>query len=114
MEEGRLPAHLEAGALIRAAQAMGGFASVIARGEREAGTILVICCERGEQQRAYERMPRADGTRGWTLVRAQDPADPAAFAQYCARRQRQDGDLWIIELDCPGAQTLLGRDPGTG
>lgn len=107
--DARIPAHLEVAALLRAAQAQGGFATVLAKGERHAGTILVICCERGAEQRAYERMGRADGTRAWHLARAEVPGQPQDFADFCARRQRQDRDLWIIELDCPGAEQLLHR-----
>ena len=40
----RLPAHLEVAGLIRAVEAAGGFATVIAKGERDAGTLLVVCC----------------------------------------------------------------------
>ena len=45
--DGRIPAHLEVAGLIRAVEAAGGFGTVIAKGERDAGTLLVICCESG-------------------------------------------------------------------
>ena len=41
--ETRLPAHVEVAGLIRAVEAAGGFATVIAKGERDAGTLLVVC-----------------------------------------------------------------------
>lgn len=93
--------------MIRAVGAAGGFATVLAKGERDAGTILVICCENGANQRAWERMPRADGTRGWALSKAQDPEDPQEFAEYCDRRRRQDSDLWIVELDIAEAERFI-------
>ena len=49
----RLPAHLEVAGLIRAVEAAGGFATVIAKGERDAGTLLVVCSERGAHSAAY-------------------------------------------------------------
>jgi hypothetical protein len=67
--DGRLPAHLEVSGLIRAVEAAGGFATVIAKGERDAGTLLVVCCERGAAAAAYERMPQPDGSRAWSLAR---------------------------------------------
>ncbi|MBN8501871.1 MAG: DUF1491 family protein [Sphingomonadales bacterium] len=37
----RIPAHLEVSGLIRSVEAAGGFATVLYRGERESGTILI-------------------------------------------------------------------------
>ena len=103
----RLPAHLEVAGLLRAVEAAGGFATVIAKGERDAGTILVTCCENGKNCRAYERMPRPDGTRGWILARAENAENPLEFGTYLDRRRRQDGDLWIVELDIPNAERFI-------
>jgi len=100
----RLPAHLEVSGLIRAVEAAGGFATVVAKGERDAGTLLVVCCEKGGPAAAYERMPQPDGTRAWTLSRQQDPENPKEFWDYCDRRKRQDSDLWIVELDVPNGE----------
>lgn len=105
--EARLPAHIEVGALLRRVQQEGGFATVIARGEPEAGTVLVVLTENGRDQRAYERMPDLAGGRPWTLSRREDPADPLAFAEWLERRQRQDRDLWIIELDIPQGERFI-------
>jgi hypothetical protein len=105
--ESRLPAHLEVSGLIRAVEAAGGFAAVIAKGERDAGTLLVVCSEKGAQSAAYERMPQMDGTRAWTLTRKQDPENPGEFWDYCNRRKRQDEDLWIVELDVPNGERFI-------
>lgn len=105
--DGRLPAHLEVAGLIRAVEAAGGFATVIARGERDAGTLLVVCCEKGAEAAAFERMPQPDGTRKWTLSRKQDLENPQEFWDYCDRRGRQDDDLWIVELDIPDAERFI-------
>lgn len=103
----RLPAHLEVTGLLRAVEAAGGFATVIAKGERDAGTLLVVCCENGANGTAYERMPQADGTRAWTPSRKQDPENPGEFWDYCDRRKRQDSDLWIVELDVPNGERFI-------
>ena len=102
-----MPAHLEVSGLIRAVEAAGGFATVLAKGERDAGTLLVICGRTGENARAWERMPRADGTRGWALAKEQDSDDPAQFHEYCERRKRQDRDLWIVELEIANAERFI-------
>lgn len=107
MADSRLPAHLEVTGLIRAVEAEGGFATVIAKGERDAGTLLVVCCGKNRACAAYERMPLPGGGRAWTLSRRQDVENPQEFWDYCDRRGRQDSDLWIVELDIPNAERFI-------
>jgi hypothetical protein len=114
MTDARLPAHVEAGGLIRAVQAEGGFGMVISKGERDAGTLLVICCENGTNARLYERMPQLDGSRKWTLSKSQDPEKPHEFSEYCDRRKRQDPDIWIVELDIANAERFIGNQGTIG
>lgn len=111
MFDARLPAHLEVSGLLRAVESAGGFATVLAKGERDAGTILVVCCVNGKNNRLFERMPQLDGTRDWTLVREQDSANPEDFSEYLARRREQDRDIWVVELDIVRAERFIGRDP---
>lgn len=99
MEPARLATHIEVNALVRRVNGEGGFAMVLARGERDAGTLLVVVLGRDNDSRAYERMPQLDGTRAWSLARAEDPAKPGEFGAYLERRKAQDPDLWIVELD---------------
>ena len=102
-----MPAHLEVSGLVRRVQQEGGFAAILAKGEPEAGTILVVLAHRGAAQRAFERMPTPSGERHWTLSREEDPGDPAGFAHWLDRRRSQDRDLWIIELDVPEAERFI-------
>ncbi len=107
MDEARLPTHLEVNALIRRVGAEGGFATVLARGERDAGTLLIVLLGRNRDSRAYERMPQLDGSRAWSLSRVEDPADPFAFADYLDRRKAQDPDIWIVELDVRDGERFI-------
>ncbi|MCR2834477.1 DUF1491 family protein [Parerythrobacter lacustris] len=102
--DGRLPAHVEVNGLIRAVQAAGGFATVLAKGESDAGTILIVAVENGTNARLYERMPKLDGTREFSLTRAQDSKKPWEFNDYLTKRRQQDGDIWIVELDIADAE----------
>lgn len=106
----RIPAHLEVSGLIRAVDAAGGFATVISKGERDAGTLMVLCCDRATPARAYERMPQLDGSRKWVLSKTQDIENPQEFTDWCNRRGRQDDDLWIVELDIVNAERYIGLD----
>lgn len=103
----RLPTHLQVSALIRRVQGEGGFATVLAKGERDAGTLLVVLTDRGALSTAYERMPQADGTREWSASKVQKADDPHAFGEYLARRQSQDPDLWAVELDVRNGERFI-------
>lgn len=105
--EGRLPAHLEVSGILRAVDAQGGFATVIERGERDAGTILILTMERGNNARLWERMPQLDGSRPYVVTKDQDPEKPEEFTEYLARRKRQDSDIWIVELDVPNPERFV-------
>jgi hypothetical protein len=106
--DARLPAHLEVAGLIRAVGAAGGFAAVLNKGERDGGTILVICAEKGGNRRLFERMPSAEGHRKWALVRGEDTENKTEFDEYLIRRRVQDPDLWMIELDIANGERFIG------
>ncbi|MEY4160958.1 MAG: hypothetical protein RLZZ136_1579 [Pseudomonadota bacterium] len=114
MSESRLPAHLEVSGLIRLVSAQGGFAAVLAKGEPDAGTIIVVTSCNGKDYRAYERMPQADGSRGWSAVRQGGDDDDRTFSAYLARRRDQDSDLWIVELDIADGERFIGLPPPIG
>jgi len=84
---------------MRRVQGEGGFATVLTRGERDSGTMLIVLTDRGALSTAYEQMPQADGTRKWLPSRIQDIENPRDFDAYLQRRGSQDPDLWIVELD---------------
>ena len=110
----RLPAHLEVSALLRSVDAAGGFAAVLSKGERDAGTLLVVITEKGEISRAYERMPEPDGSRKWHLVKTQGTENKIEFSDYLARRGIQDPDLWIVELDIAQGERFIGPIANSG
>ncbi len=107
MDEARLPAHLEVAGLMRRVEAAGGFAMVLAKGDRDAGSIMVVTCEKGTNFQAWERIPQADGSRDWNCVREADPEDRTAFADFLDRRSRLDSDLWIVELDIAQGERFI-------
>ena len=112
--DGRLPAHLEVSALIRRVNVEGGFATVLSKGEQDAGTILAVLTHNGANTRLFERIPQLDGSRAWVCTHRQDPANPYEFQEYLDRRKRQDPDIWVVELDAAGAERFIGADPDAG
>lgn len=105
----RLPAHLEVSAILRLAESQGGFATVLAKGERDAGTILLVTMCRGQEARLYERMPALDGSRSFVATKAENPENPQDFAEYLARRRRQDADIWLIEVDIADPERFVAQ-----
>lgn len=109
--DARLPAHLEAAAIIRLAESMGGFAVVLAKGERDAGTIALVIICRNAPARLYERMPDMNGNRPFVLMRSEDVENKEEFAAYLARRRAQDADAWLIEADVPDSERFIASLP---
>ena len=112
--EGRLPAHLEVSALIRAVDAAGGFATVLHKGERDAGTLALVIRERDGTSVLYERMPQMDGLRVFTETRRSDAEKPYEFQEYIDRRADRDPDLWLLELDIAEPERFAALQHKTG
>ncbi len=110
--DARLPAHVEVSGLIRAVESAGGFAMVLQKGERDAGTILVLTTQNGRNTRLWERMPQLDGSRKFSCTREQDDENPREIDEYVGKRRRSDPDCWVIELDIENAERFVA--PGQG
>ena len=105
--EPRLPAHLEVTAFRRTAESMGGFATILAKGERDAGTIGLVIIGRGQVGVLYERMPDAVGNRIFTPTLEQAIESPYEFYEMLARRSERDPDFWLIEVDVPERERFV-------
>ncbi len=95
--------------LIRRAEAAGGFATVLAKGDDDSGVILVQCSERGAPGPLLERRFAPSGHYIWEAVGPGDPKDGESRANYQERRQKADPDLWIVELDIADAPRLVAE-----
>ena len=101
----RLATSVYVGALIRRAEAEGGFAAVIAKGDQTAGSVLVILTERGADPRLFERILQQDGLYSWQQVAESESEVPG----FVARRRRFDPDLWVLELDIPSRERFAAE-----
>jgi hypothetical protein len=83
-------------------------AYVTAKGDAEAGAVVVKVALLDGSARAYER--RSDlmtGARAWIML-AEGP-EPEVDA-LVARTRARDPDLWVIELEDRHGRTLLDQD----
>jgi hypothetical protein len=111
MSDSRLPAHLEAAGIRRIAESIGGFATVLAKGERDAGTIALVIIGRGEATSLYERLPQLDGNRTFVRTREQDIDNPSEFFAMLEKIRSRDPDLWLIEADVPDIERFVAALP---
>lgn len=105
----RLPSAVLVSALLRRVNDAGGIGTLLARGDAQAGAILIIACEKG---RDYKVLERGIGNGGEPiLVRSgpQDTDDPAEISQYWSRRRARDPDLWVIEVDIANAERFAAE-----
>ena len=107
--DARVPSHVEVSGLIRSVSAEGGFATVLRKGDRDSGSILVVLTENGTNPRLFERLPSLEGARKWSLTLTQDPENKADFKDYLTRRGDRDPDLWIVELDIAQGERFIGN-----
>jgi hypothetical protein len=105
----RLPSGILVSALLRRVNDAGGIATMLARGDAQAGAILVLTLDHGATPLLLER---GIGPDGKTALIPTGPADGAAadeIAAYWNRRRERDPDLWVIELDIAGAERFAAE-----
>jgi hypothetical protein len=110
----RLTSRMLVTALLRRVQAEGGNAAVLAKGDENAGGIVLICAEKGRITALLERMPDfRDGYR-WTATGPQDLEKKAKIDEYLDRRRARDPDLWLVELDIASAERFAAETIASG
>ena len=110
----RLPAHVEATAIMRRVQAEGGFAAVLKKGDPDRGALTLIIRDRGEFKGLLEREMAADFNYRWALSRAGERLESEELNQIIAAKQRFDADFWLIELDIAQPERFIAETIASG
>ena len=110
----RLPAQLEATALIRLAEATGGFGAILKRGDPDRGALILLVAHRGNHRACLERTLTQAGEYGWQMVGPATGADAKTLAEWSQKRIRFDEDLWLIELDIPDPERFIAETTAQG
>ncbi|MDO7841397.1 DUF1491 family protein [Sphingomonas immobilis] len=105
----RLPTGVLVGALLRRANDAGGMAMVLARGDDQAGSMLLILREKWAFVGMAEPGRNLDGAAILTRVGPDESADAPTIDDYWKRRRARDPDLWVIELDIPSAERFAAE-----
>ncbi|GAA0305103.1 DUF1491 family protein [Sphingomonas oligophenolica] len=111
---GRLPSGVLVSAMLRRVNDAGGLGTVLARGDAQAGAILVITREKGINPSAWERGIGPDGNSALLQVGPQTTDNEAEIADYWQRRRARDPDLWVIELDIAQAKRFAAETIAEG
>ena len=110
----RIPAHVEATAIMRRVEADGGFATVLRKGDMDRGSLLLFLSERGEFRGILERELGPDFTYRWTFKPVGDSPGSDSLRDLTARRERFDPDSWLIELDIADPERFIAETTGLG
>ena len=109
---GRLPTHVEVAGLLRRAEADGGFATIIRKGDKERGSLVLLIGSRGRHVACLERLLDLDGLYHWRATGPVESADSAEVAEFVGKRARFDEDLWVIELDVADPERFIAETAG--
>jgi hypothetical protein len=110
----RLPARLEAAALLRQAETGGGFGAILKRGDPDRGALILMIARRGRHHACLERALTRDGDYRWQQVGPPAGAEPSSLADWSQKRVRFDEDLWLIELDIPDPERFIAETTAQG
>lgn len=105
----RIATHVWIGALRRRVEAAGGTVTILKRGERDAGAVLLLLRERTGGVRVLQRANIGGDTAWRTLASAADERDPA-LAESLEKQRRFDPDLWLVELDIADPARFVDGD----
>ena len=114
MNDGRLPARLEASSLLRRAEVDGGFGMIIAKGDPDRGALILLIASRGEHVCCLERELSAGGDYRWQRAGPVCGAGAAEVASWSDKRRKFDRDSWLIELDVPQPERFIAETTSIG
>ena len=110
----RLPAHMEAAAIMRRTEAEGGFAAVLRKGDPDRGALTLIIHSRGELRGLLERELGPDFTYNWAFRGAGEASGSGNLNELIARKERFDTDFWLIELDIAEPERFIAETTRMG
>ncbi|MGE0253134.1 MAG: DUF1491 family protein [Alphaproteobacteria bacterium] len=99
MTEGRLPTHLWVAAGVARCSQQGVPATVVRRGERQSGAVLLKLAMQDRLFRVLAQARDIRGKLGWMGALDGATVPEAEADAYIERAVRRDPDLWVVEIE---------------
>lgn len=99
-----LKASIWVGALLRRAQTAGAFATLIYKGDVDAGTVLVKTLQSDTICRLYHPVRDMQGERIWHVY---GPYEESQIDDYIQNRRHTDPDIWVVEITDKSGQHFI-------
>ena len=94
-----LPVHLLIDATLKTLSERGGFYTIIQRGERSNGVIMLKLWSGGDTCKLLQQQRDLDGDMQWVNALDQDIVTENEADAYIKQSVQYDPDLWVIEIE---------------